>query len=124
MNLKNMLLTLALGGCLVGSAVAQNSNTWGAGPGVYDPGHPRVNEVNRREQYQQNRIANGVRSGQLTPGEARRLEWRESRLARNERRDMARDGGHLTKWDQARLNREENHVSRHIYGDKHNRAVR
>ena len=124
MNFKNMLFTLALGGCLVGSAVAQNPNTSGAGPGVYDPGHPRVNEINRREQYQQNRIANGVKSGQLTPRETARLEGRENRLVRNEKRDIARDNGHLTKRDQARLNREENHVSGHIYADKHNGAVR
>lgn len=124
MNLKNMLLTLALGGLMVGSAVAQNPNTVGAGPGVYDRNHPRVNEINRREQYEQNRIANGVRSGQLTPHEAAKLEKQENRLVRNEKRDMAKDGGHLTAQDQAKLNREANRVSRDIYKDKHNAAVR
>ena len=127
MNLRYWLVTLTLGGCLVGSAFAQNSqnpNTVGAGPGVVDPNHPRVNQINRREQWQQNRIANGIKSGQLTPRESARLERRENRLARNERRDMARDGGHLTRRDQAHLNREENRVSRGIYRDKHNRRVR
>ena len=45
------LLTLAVGGLmLAGSASAQTSTTSGAGPGVVDPGHPRVNEVNKREE--------------------------------------------------------------------------
>jgi hypothetical protein len=39
----------------------------GASPGQVDPGHPRVNEVNARETNQQNRIANGVKNGTLTP---------------------------------------------------------
>ena len=127
MKAKISLLTLALGGLLAGSAVAQNSapsNTSGAGPGVYDPNHPRVNQINSREQNQQNRIANGLKSGQLTPGEAAHLERRENGLVRNEKRDMAKDGGHLTKVQQARLNRRANRVSKAIYRDKHNANVR
>ncbi|MGB8581247.1 MAG: hypothetical protein WCD47_10535 [Candidatus Sulfotelmatobacter sp.] len=62
------LLVLAAGGLmLVGAASAQtqDNNTSGAGPGVVDPGHPRVNEVNTREQNQQDRIANGVQNGTM-----------------------------------------------------------
>jgi hypothetical protein len=124
MTVKYMLVTLALGGLMVGSAAAQNPNTVGAGPGVHDSHHPRVNQVNRRELNQHGRIAQGVRSGQLTPREANRLRAQEHHLAQNERRDMARDGGHLTKTDQAKLNRQANHVSRNIYRNKHNAAVR
>ena len=113
MNFKNLLLTLAFGSLLAGTAMAQ------AGPGVYDPGHPRVNQINRREQWQQDRIANGIRNDRLTPGQAARLEGRENRLVRNERRDMRSDGGHLTRRDQAQLNREANRISRSIYRDKH-----
>lgn len=62
------LLLFAVGGLmLAGSASAQTSTTTsGAGPGVVDPGHPRVNEVNQREQNQQQRIGNGVSSGKLS----------------------------------------------------------
>ena len=62
------LITLAVGGLmLAGSASAQTSTTTsGAGPGVVDPGHPRVNQVNRREENQQQRIGNGVKSGLTT----------------------------------------------------------
>jgi hypothetical protein len=104
----------------IGSAIAQQDNTSGAGPGVVDPGHPRVNEINQREQNQQDRIANGVKSGQLTPGETQRLERGEQRLENNEKKDMAKDNGHLTKQDQRKLNREANHMSKRIYKDKHN----
>jgi len=116
------LLILAVGGLMVaGSAAAQTqNNTSGAGPGQVDPGHPRVNQVNRRETRQQNRIGNGVKSGQLTPGETRRLERGEQRLQNNEKKDMAKDNGHLTKQDQRQLNREENRMSKRIYADKHN----
>jgi uncharacterized lipoprotein YajG len=122
-KISNSLLTLAIGGLmLTGSAVAQTttSTTAGAGPGVVDPGHPRVNQVNRRETRQQNRIANGVKNGSLSPQEASRLEKREARLQNTEKKDMAEHNGHLTKAEQARLNRRENHISRSIYKDKHN----
>ncbi len=115
------LAVLAVGGLMaIGSAAAQQSNTSGAGAGNVDPGHPRVNQVNQREQHQQNRIANGVKSGQLTPGETRRLERGEQRLQHNEKKDMAKDNGHLTKQDQRQLNHEANHMSKRIYKDKHN----
>jgi len=115
------LAVLAVGGLMfLGSAAAQQDTTSGAGPGKVDPGHPRVNQVNGREQNQQKRIANGVKSGQLTPGETRRLERGEQRLQNNEKKDMAKDNGHLTKQDQRQLNREANHMSKLIYKDKHN----
>jgi len=106
---------------LVGSASAQTqdtTNTAGAGAGQVDPGHPRVNQVNARETNQQDRIANGVKNGQLTPGQTARLEKGEQRLQNNEKKDMAADNGHLTKQDQRQLNREANHMSRRIAADK------
>jgi hypothetical protein len=120
-KISKSLAVLAVGGLMfIGSAIAQQDNTSGAGPGVVDPGHPRVNEINQREQNQQDRIANGVKSGQLTPGETQRLERGEQRLENNEKKDMAKDNGHLTKQDQRKLNREANHMSKRIYKDKHN----
>ena len=117
---KSLLVLVASGLMFVGAAAAQQDNTSGAGAGKVDPGHPRVNQVNKREQNQQNRIGNGVKSGQLTPGETRRLEHGEQRLQNNEKKDMAKDNGHLTKQDQRQLNREANHMSKRIYKDKHN----
>ncbi len=116
------LLVLAVGGLMVaGSAAAQTATpASGAGPGVVDPGHPRVNQVNRRQARQQDRIANGVSSGQLNPREASRLEKREASVQNREQRDMAKHNGHLTKAEQRGINRQQNRVSRGIYRDKHN----
>ena len=116
------LFALAVGGLMVaGSAAAQTaSTTSGAGPGVVDPGHPRVNQVNRRQERQQKRIANGVASGKLSPKETSHLEKREANLQKTEQKDMAKNNGHLTKAEQRNLNRRQNHISKSIYKDKHN----
>jgi len=118
------IATLALGGMLSVPGFAQNPNTQGAGPGVVDPGHPRVNEVNARQQNQQNRIANGVKSGELTPKETVKLEKQQQHIDNQEKRDMAAHNGHLTKAEQNKLNREQNKASKDIHKDKHNAAVR
>jgi hypothetical protein len=121
-KLTQSLLVLAAGSLiLVGGAAAQTQDTNGAGPGVYDPGHPRVNEVNGREQNQQDRIANGEKNGTLTPGQAAHLENREQHIENQEKADMAAHNGHLTKSEQRQLNREQNRTSRQIYKDKHDK---
>jgi hypothetical protein len=122
-KITQSLLVLAAGGLVfAGSAVGQtqNSKTAGAGPGQVDPGHPRVNQVNHREANQQKRIAGGVKSGKLTPKETKQLERGEKRLQNNEKKDMAKNNGHLTKKDQRQLNREASHMSKAIAKDKHN----
>jgi hypothetical protein len=120
--LLNIIATLALGGLLAAPGFAQNPNTQGAGPGKVDPNHPRVNEVNAREQNQQNRIANGMKSGQVTPKEGAKLERQQQHIVNQEKKDMAKDNGHLTKADQAKLNKEQNKASKNIYDKKHNAA--
>jgi uncharacterized lipoprotein YajG len=118
-KITNSLLAVVAGGLMfAGSAAAQTANS--AGPGAVDPGHPRVNQVNRRQTRQQARIAQGVKSGSLNPREASNLERREAGIQRQEQRDMAKHNGHLTKAEQRQLNRRENRVSRAIYRKKHN----
>src|SRR6202142_3223685 len=115
------LLVLAAGGMrMLGSAAAQTSTTSGAGPGVVDPGHPRVNEVNQREENQQKRIANGINNGSLNAHETANLERREASVQKQEQADMAKHNGHLTKAEQNQLNRRQNRISHSIYKDKHN----
>lgn len=112
------LLVLAVGGMLLGSASAQTS-TSGAGPGVVDPGHPRVNQVNGREENQQQRIANRVSSGKLNAQQTSNLEKREASVQNREQNDMAAHNGHLTKAEQKGINRQQNRISKSIYKDKH-----
>ena len=121
-KITKSLLILAVGGLMAvgpASAQTQDSNTSGAGPGQVDPGHPRVNEVNKREQNQQDRIANGVKNGTMTPGEAAHVEKQEQHIQNQEKADMAAHNGHLTKREQKQLNREQNRTSKEIYKDKH-----
>ena len=123
-KITNSLFILAVAGLMfIGSATAQSSGsstTSGAGPGVVDPGHPRVNEVNAREAKQQKRIANGINNGSLSAGETANLEKREASVQKQEQKDMAKHNGHLTKAEQRQLNRRQNHISNSIYKDKHN----
>jgi hypothetical protein len=84
-----------------------------------DESHPRVHQVNRRFENQQDRIGEGVKSGELTSREAGRLERREARLKRRERSDRAAHGGHLTKEEQVQLNQRENNLSQSIHEQKH-----
>lgn len=120
-KLTNSLFVLAVGGLMIaGSASAQTATSTGAGPGAVDPGHPRVNQVNRRETRQQKRIAKGVSNGTLNPTETAHLEKREAAVQKTEQADMAKNGGHLTKPEQRSLNRRENRISRSIRRDKTN----
>jgi len=117
-RISSSLVFLAVVGLmLVGSAAAQSS-TSGAGPGVVDPGHPRVNQVNRREANQQKRIGNGVANGKLTSKQATHLEKRETAVQNREQADMAKHNGHLTKAEQRGINRQQNRISRSIARDK------
>ncbi len=77
-------------------------------------------EVDRREARQQDRIAQGVQSGQLTPGETARLERKEARIDNRIDRMRAQNGGSLTPAERRSVNREQNRVSRQIYAAKHN----
>jgi hypothetical protein len=119
-QISKSLLILAVGGLmLTGSAIAQTTTTSGAGPGVVDPGHPRFNQLNGRETNQQNRIANGVKSGSLSPKQTSNLENREASVQNREKKDMAAHNGHLTKAEQNGINRQQNRISKSIYKDKH-----
>jgi hypothetical protein len=120
-KIASLLAVLAVGGLMyVGSATAQSTtdNTSGAGPGVVDPGHPRVNQVNGREANQQKRIGNGVANGTLTSKQATHLEKRETAVQNREQADMAKHNGHLTKAEQGGINRQQNRISRSIARDK------
>lgn len=74
-------------------------------------------QLARREANQQQRIANGIESGTLTPREAARLQRGEARLHRNEAR--AKADGVVTAKERAALNAEADHMSKRIYRQKH-----
>lgn len=80
--------------------------------------------IRDRKVNQQERIGQGVRSGQLNARETRNLERREASVNREERAMRRADGGHLTAGDKAALTHRQNNISRSISRDKHNARVR
>ncbi len=102
--MKSMFLTLAVTGMMMTSAVMQ------------------AQEIQQRKENQQDRIANGVANGSLTPHETANLEHKEAGLNHEIRHDRRQNGGNLTNKEKAQVNRQQNQLSRNIYRDKHNAA--
>lgn len=84
---------------------------------------PADQKIAQRKENQQDRIAQGVKSGQLTAGETARLETKEARVNKEIRTDRAANGGKLTGAEKAQVNHQQNKMSKAIYKDKHNSAV-
>lgn len=76
-----------------------------------------------REMTQQQRIREGVRSGELTPAERQRLQMREANLRREIRRDRA-DGHGLSAAERRKIEEKQARLSRAIYRQKHDNQVR
>lgn len=82
---------------------------------------PAVSQsLHQREWRQEQRIRRGERNGQLTPAEARRLQYLEIRLRRTEARLRWQNGGRLSPWQRRRLQQMANQDSAAIYRLKHN----
>ena len=81
---------------------------------------PADQKIAARKENQQDRIAQGVKSGQLTAGETAHLEHQEAGINKEERGMRAQDNGKLSKQDRKTLNKQQNQESRRIYRDKHN----
>jgi len=71
-----------------------------------------------RENRQQGRINQGVRSGEVTPGEFRALEREQGRIEAH--REKAWSDGRMGPWEAWYLTAEQNRASHHIWGAKHN----
>jgi len=99
--MKRMILAAAAASILAASAIAQTS------------------EVGKRGENQQDRIAQGVKSGQLTAAETSNLEKKESAINQEVKTDRTLNGGTLTAGEKKQVNQQQNKVSRKIYPDKH-----
>jgi hypothetical protein len=83
------------------------------------PDHPRENEVNQRLDNQQARINQGLANGTMTGKQAAHDEQHDANIAKREAVDESKHNGHITKAEQARLNKSENRNSKRIYTQKH-----
>ena len=84
---------------------------------------PPPGTIHERKENQQDRIAQGVKSGQLTAGETAHLENREAKINQEVHNDRVANGGKLTAAERRQVNRQQNRTSRAIYRKKHNARV-
>lgn len=78
--------------------------------------------LDKRQANQEARIEQGVKSGELTKPEARRLTRSEERLERHE--EQAKADGVVTKKERAKLHNEADRTSARIHRQKHDRQDR
>jgi WXXGXW repeat (2 copies) len=79
------------------------------------PQNAALPRVGARAENQQQRVAQGVRSGQMTAGETRNVEGREASINRQTANDRAANGGRLTAQEHQQINQRQNNVSKSIY---------
>jgi hypothetical protein len=75
--------------------------------------------VNQREANQDQRIANGIRSGKLSSGQAAHDNRAQANIDQQVHNDRVANGGKLTTQEHRQVNKEQNHTSEHI---KHQEA--
>ena len=111
MTIKKNILLAAMGLVLAaGAATGASADT------SWQAHHPRREEVNTRLHNQNLRIRDERRDGDLNARQAFRLHRADQRIRHQERVYARNHGGHISRAEQMRLNREENRVGRHIPG--------
>jgi hypothetical protein len=111
MTIKKNLLLAAMGLVLAaGAATGASADT------RWEANHSRREEVNHRLHSQNVRIRDARRDGDINARQAHRLHVADSRIRHQERTYARFHGGHISRAEQMRLNREENRVSHHIPG--------
>jgi hypothetical protein len=139
-RIVNLLAVLAVGGLLfAGIAAAQTATTTSSttqqtttatppvpaggtsnvGPGSQEAGHSWENHVNDREAHQQDRVANGVKQGQLSASQAAHLEKNQAKIQGQESRAEAAHNGRLTPNEKKNFQKEQNKQNNKIHNDRH-----
>jgi hypothetical protein len=108
LNLKTSLVASALALASIG-AFAQAASA---------PATPRVDQ---REATQQQRIAQGAASGQLTAKETNRLEKEQAKV--NNAEAKAKADGTVTKHERKRLHHMQDAASKDVHAQKHDAQV-
>lgn len=111
-TLKILLVSLAFGTASIGALAQATAPTGSAST----PG------IDQRQANQEKRIDSGLASGQLTKREARRLERQQNAI--NKAEDKAKADGVVTAKERGRLHHAQDHASRNIARQKHDRQQR
>ena len=75
--------------------------------------------IDQRQTNQEQRIDQGIASGQLNKREANRLNKQQEHI--NKMEDRAKSDGVMTKMERARISAAQDRASRHIVREKHDR---
>jgi hypothetical protein len=103
--LKSLILTVSAVAVLGAAGVASAETPFQAH-------HGRRVEVNHRLAHLSHKITAERRAGLITRTQAHELRAQDRGIRAQERLDASRHGGHITKAEQRRLNRQENVLSR------------
>ncbi len=109
MNAKKNVILAAMGLVMACTAV-----TGASAETRFDRTHPARAEVNGRLVNENHRVVVARRDGAISKARAMRLHAKAHLIRVQERRMAVRHGGHITRIEKARLNREENRLNRHI----------
>lgn len=104
------------------AALAQTTTPPTTPPVVTPPVAP-AQTIGDRKENQQDRIAQGIKSGTMTASEAATVATQEAGINKEEAGMRAQDGGKLTAQDKSTLQSQLNVESKEIYTDKHSTTV-
>jgi len=79
-------------------------------------------EIKKKQINQQQRIDQGVASGELTPEEAKKLKMQQAKFRRN--KTMAKSDGVITPAERAKLRQQQKRADQAIYKEKHDAQKR
>jgi hypothetical protein len=118
-QVKSVFLSATLAALMLPAVAQDATTTTPAQPAPVPPSTQKEQNVQHRAHAQQTRIANGVKTGELTSGEAANLENKEQKLNKEATAMKAADNGKLTAADRAKLEQQQNKLSKQIYQQKH-----
>jgi hypothetical protein len=111
MKLTTALIAASLISVPVSGALAQQTT------------YAQRHSIQARQTNQQDRIAHGVRDGQITPNGAAHAEANQAKISSEEHTMRSADNGHLTSQDRHTLARQQDRASKGIYDRNHNQAT-
>ena len=112
MRLTKIIWVLPLVGILAAPVAAQGRHS----------DHRYYDRIENRLDRQYHRVDRGIRSGQLTRREAKRLHRQQRRITQMQRRFL--HDGHLDRYERDRLEQKLDRASERIYRLKHNDRYR
>lgn len=100
------------------NVLAQSATQPSSPNSTENSGYNRQQVVKKREQNQEKRIQEGVKSGELTTKEAQRLERKQAHIKKMEEKAMS--DGKMTKGEFKHIENAQDRASHSIHRKKHN----